>query len=178
MDLMNGITGTGGLSPSGLALWLGVSISLFACACTTGCRDDAGRPPSGLRTVTMHIGDRDFVLEVAETEEAQQTGLMNRDSMPADRGMIFVFDDEEERGFWMKNTRIPLDILYLDRTGRIVSLKQMEPFDLRSTPSDGPAQYAIELNAGAATRAGVKRGDTLTLPANLHARRSATTTSR
>ena len=77
--------------------------------------------------------------------------------MPADHGMIFVFRDESPRAFWMKNTLIPLDILYLDATGRVVSVKQMKPHDLTRVPSDGPAMYAIELNAGR-RRAGGREG--------------------
>jgi len=84
--------------------------------------------------------------------------------------MIFVFDHEEPLGFWMKNTRIPLDIIYIDSTGRVVSVKQMKAFDTSSTPSDGPVQYAIELNQGAATAAGVKAGMSLRLPDGLKAK--------
>ena len=89
---------------------------------------------------------------------------MFRDSMPADHGMIFVFDDVEVRGFWMKNTRIPLDIIYVGPDKVVVSIKQMEPFDLRNTSSDKPAQYAIELNKGQAAAAGLRVGDKLTIP--------------
>jgi uncharacterized membrane protein (UPF0127 family) len=92
---------------------------------------------------------------------------MRRDTLAKDHGMIFVFDSEEPRGFWMKNCRFPLDILFLDAGGKIVSIKQMKAYDLSSTPSDGPAQYAIELNEGAAEAAGVKAGMTLKLPKGL-----------
>src|ERR1043165_5369353 len=86
-------------------------------------------PQSGLRTVQMTIGNSRFTLEVADTMPTQQKGLMNRDSMPADHGMIFVFESDEPRAFWMHNTRIPLDILYVDSAGRIVSIRQMKPYD-------------------------------------------------
>jgi len=85
--------------------------------------------------------------------------------MPADHGMIFVFSDEAPRGFWMKNTRIPLDILYIATDGKIVSLKTMRPYDLSQIPSDGPAKYAIELNAGMIQKTGVKVGEILQIPA-------------
>ena len=122
---------------------------------------------SGLATVPMEIGSKTFTLEVADRTESRTYGLMRRDSMPADHGMIFVFDKDEQRGFWMKNTRIPLDIIFVDSAGKVVSVKQMKPYDLSSTPSDGPAQYAIELNKGAAEAAGVKAGMTLKLPSGL-----------
>jgi uncharacterized membrane protein (UPF0127 family) len=95
---------------------------------------------------------------------------MRRDTMPADHGMLFVFNREAPLSCWMKNTRIPLDIIYLDAAGRVVSVKQMKAFDLNSTPSDSPAQYAIELNKGAAESAGVKAGMTLKLPGGLKAK--------
>jgi uncharacterized membrane protein (UPF0127 family) len=125
------------------------------------------QPSSGLPTVPMQIGSKTFTLEVADRTDSRTTGLMRRDSMPADHGMIFVFGEEEPRGFWMKNTRIPLDIIYLDAKGKVVSVKQMKPFDLNTTPSDGPVQYAIELNKDAAGAAGVTAGMTLTVPAGL-----------
>jgi uncharacterized membrane protein (UPF0127 family) len=78
--------------------------------------------------------------------------------------MLFVFPDEIAREFWMKNTRIPLDILFLDGNGKVVSSKSMKPYDLNTTPSDGPAKYAIEVNHGAAASSGVAVGDRLNIP--------------
>jgi len=115
-------------------------------------------------TTRMRIGSKTFTLEIAERPSEQERGLMHRRSMPADRGMIFVFEDAEERAFWMKNTLIPLDILYLAADGRVISIKHMAPLDVRGVPSDGPAMYAIELNLSAAEQAGVKPGDRLTIP--------------
>ena len=128
-------------------------VALIAFQPQLGCQDsskpgtppgqpDAGPVNKGLPTVQMKIGTGTFTLEVADTYNTRQTGLMNRDSMPADHGMIFVFDEQEELGFWMKNTRIPLDIIFLDKTGRVVSVHQMKPFDETDIPSDGPAMYS------------------------------------
>lgn len=122
-----------------------------------------GRAQS-LATVNMDIGNKKFVIELALTDDQQQMGLMYRDSMPADHGMIFVFPDEQERSFWMKNTRIPLDIAYLDKTGKVVSIKQMRPFDLTGVNSEKPAKYAIEFNVNVASQAGLKVGDTVKIP--------------
>ena len=80
--------------------------------------------------------------------------------------MLFVFPDEDYRSFWMRNTLIPLDIVYLDAGGNVVSIKQMKPMDETGVPSDFPAKYAIEMNQGAAAKAGVKVGDVLNIPAN------------
>lgn len=129
-------------------------------------RDDFA--PSGIKalpTTQMQVGDQTFTFEIANTDSTRMRGLMKRDSMPADHGMIFVFPDEAERSFWMRDTRFPLDILFVDASGKVVSVRAMKPYDLSSTPSDGPAKYAIELNAGAAERAGVKAGDVLGIPA-------------
>ena len=89
---------------------------------------------------------------------------MWRDSMPPDHGMIFLFRREEPLIFWMKNTRIPLDILYVDSNGKIVSIHQMRPLDLTGVPAKGLAKYAIELNQGMAAAAGVNEGDQLQIP--------------
>lgn len=121
-------------------------------------------PSSGLPTTAITIGSTKFTLEIADADPARQKGLMDRPSLPPDRGMLFVFPDEQPRSFWMKNVNFPLDILFLDRDGRVVSIKQMKSYDLNSTPSDAPAMFAIELNAGAASRAGVKVGDRIALP--------------
>ena len=126
-----------------------------------GCQEQSS---SDLPSVQMKIGNRTFNLEVARTREAQERGLMKRDSMPQDHGMIFVFSDDVVRGFWMKNTRFALDILFVDSAGKIVSMRQMRPYDENNTSSDYPARYAIELNKGSAAAAGVKVGDTLQIP--------------
>jgi uncharacterized membrane protein (UPF0127 family) len=136
-----------------------VALCLSACAPT--------EPNTGLPMTKMQIGSKTYALEVANTEATRERGLMRRDSMPADHGMIFVFPDAADRAFWMKNTRFNLDILYLGDSGRVVSIKQMKAHDLTGVPSDGPARYAIELNEGQAAAAGVKAGDTLTLPGDL-----------
>ena len=112
----------------------------------------------------MQIGTKTFTLEVADTNDSRRTGLMQRKSMPADHGMIFVFAEEQPLGFWMKNTLIPLDVIYLDAKGKVVSIKKLEPLDLTAVDSDGPAKYAIEINRGAAAGAGVKVGDVLNIP--------------
>lgn len=140
---------------------------LAALLLLIGCNQ---QPSSGLATVTMQLGGKSFTLEVADRTATRAFGLMRRDSLSADGGMIFIFDREEERRFWMKDVRFPLDILYIDSTGKVVSVKQMKAYDTSSTPSEGPAQYAIELNEGAAKSAGVKAGMTLKLPPGVKAK--------
>lgn len=120
-------------------------------------------PAGGLPVVKMKIGSETFTLEVADTDTTRARGLMHRDSMPADHGMIFVFDTPQVLNFYMKNTRIPLDIIFVDSGGRVVSIAAMRPFDWSTTPSAAPARYAIELNQGAAARSGIAAGDLLDL---------------
>jgi hypothetical protein len=117
----------------------------------------------------MPIGTATFTLEVADTPEKRETGLMFRDSLPADRGVLFVFPDEGPRAFWMKDTRIPLDLVYVSADHHIVSIHALKPFDLTPVVSAGPAKYAIELNVNTASTVGVRPGDTLEMPAAVRA---------
>ena len=143
-------------------LWRGLILALALLS--PACERDKSVPASQYGLVRMQIGGRPFTLELAATDKTRQHGFMHRESLPPDRGMLFVFADEEYLRFWMKNTRIPLDILYLDRDGRVVTIKQMKPLDETGVTSDVPAKYAIELNEGTAAKVGVKVGDVLTIP--------------
>lgn len=134
---------------------------VFLALFTSGCQQS----PLGLATVKMSIGQRAYTLEVANTQASEEHGLMERDSMPENHGMIFVFSNERVLEFWMKNTRFPLDILFVDSDGKVVSIKRMEAYDLHTTSSVFPAKYAIELNAGQAQLSGIKVGDQLSIPA-------------
>jgi uncharacterized membrane protein (UPF0127 family) len=103
-------------------------------------------------------------MEIAADEPSRERGLMERDTLAADHGMIFVFDHASAQAFWMHHTRFPLDIIFADEHGKVVSVHNMKPYDEHTTYSDGPAKYAIELPAGAAAKEGVKEGDTLHIP--------------
>ena len=130
----------------------------------TGCERGRQVAPEQYGIVRMDIGSQPFTLELAATDKTRQHGLMHRQSMAPDHGMLFVFAGEQPLSFWMKNTLIPLDIVYLDRNGKVVSVSQMKPLDETGVPSRFPAKYAIELNEGTAARVGVKVGDVLTVP--------------
>jgi len=110
------------------------------------------------------LGGKQFVVEVADSPRERAKGLMFRQSMPADHGMLFTFLAPGMRVFWMKNTLIPLDILFFDDDARLVNWRTAEP--CRSDPcstyaSAAPARYILELNAGTAKELGVERGDRL-----------------
>jgi uncharacterized protein len=101
-------------------------------------------------------------IEIADTEYDTQTGLMYRNTMKKNQGMLFVFDDVSQRFFYMKNTKIPLDIIYIDEQKKIVSFqKNAKPFDESSLPSNFPAKYVLEVNAGLVDAWSLSVGDTL-----------------
>jgi uncharacterized membrane protein (UPF0127 family) len=116
---------------------------------------------------SVELGGKSFAVEIADTRERQALGLMFRDSMPADQGMLFIFPGEAQRSFWMKNTHISLDIMYFDKDLKLVSISaDTPPCRVRycpSYPSAEPAKYVLELNAGVASELGVGVGDRLTL---------------
>ena len=123
---------------------------------------------SELRTVTIDSGGEEVEVrvEIADSPDEQATGLMNRTALGEDRGMLFVFPDEEVRSFWMKNTLIPLSIAYMDSEGRIVDLQDMKPLDDEEPHyvSAEPARYALEVNRGFFEERGVEVGDRAELP--------------
>lgn len=88
-------------------------------------------------------------IEIADDEYQTQTGLMYRKSMAKNQAMLFIFEDEKPRSFYMKNTEIPLDIIYINSKNTIVSIqKNAQPLDKTSLPSNAPAKYVLEVNAG------------------------------
>ena len=99
-------------------------------------------------------------IEVAQTPDKEQQGLMFRRSMADSLGMLFVFDTEEQQSFWMKNTYIPLDIIYVSAKKQIVSIGQnCKPLSEESVPSEGKAKYVVEVNGGYAAKMGLKKDD-------------------
>lgn len=98
-----------------------------------------------------------FYIEIARTPAQREKGLMFRESLPENNGMLFAFDDEAPRNFWMKNTLIPLDMIFMDKNGEVVSIQaNVPPCNEQVTktcpnyPSLAPARYVLEINAGLA----------------------------
>jgi uncharacterized protein len=99
-------------------------------------------------------------IEIADEEAERMQGLMYRDSMPEMSGMLFTFTVEEPLNFWMKNTRISLDIIYISAEHKIVSIaRNTKPYSLDQIPSNKPALYVVEVNAGFTKRHRIKEGD-------------------
>jgi uncharacterized protein len=120
--------------------------------------------PSTPNTISLKIKNQTFNLEVAKTLQQQTVGLMNRSSLCPNCGMIFVFSLELPQSFWMKNTLVPLDIIFLDKTGTVINISQGVPQSLNLINSAKPAKYVIELNAGISQNINLKPDDLITLP--------------
>ncbi len=128
----------------------------------------AARPafatPETLDIVT-ETGRVEFTIEIADTAAARQTGLMHRHSMPATHGMLFDFEATQPVSMWMKNTFIPLDMLFVAADGTIINIiKRAVPLTLTPRQSAAPVRAVLELNGGTADRLGIRPGDRLLHP--------------
>lgn len=143
--------------------------TLFLCFLSlmllAGCNEkkqaeSSADPLHRLSIVTKDGKRHDFTIELAETPEARQMGLMNRTEMAKDAGMMFFFSDFVERSFWMKNTLIPLDMIFINEEGVITHIHDSAiPNDLTSIKSDGPARAVLEVNGGVSKQLGLGAGD-------------------
>lgn len=137
------------------AKWLPLFLILAACQ---------PKPPEREALQVLSGGaTHAFQVEIADDEQERETGLMNRDSLPVGQGMLFLFPDARERAFWMKNTHIPLDIIYISKSGEVISI-QKNTMPMNETPlhSFGPAAAVLEINGGQADALGIKPGDRIT----------------
>jgi uncharacterized membrane protein (UPF0127 family) len=143
---------------------MNLSARLFGLAFTlcvvTGCAS------AGNAANWVELKGKRFTVEIADDEAERARGLMFRDAMDADRGMIFIHDEEAPQAYWMKNTKIPLDILFFNHDRKLVSAQERVPpcsLGDQCPPfaSTGPALYVLELNAGLVEAMGVKPGDEL-----------------
>jgi uncharacterized membrane protein (UPF0127 family) len=102
-------------------------------------------------------------VEVARTKKQRTTGLMNRDELGRNEGMLFIFETEKYLSFWMKDTSIPLSIAFLDKNGVVTDIYDMEPYSLTTVRSSEKCSYAIEVNRGFFYESGLEVGDTIDL---------------
>lgn len=124
----------------------------------------AARAQDGLEplTIVTASGPQTFQVEIAKDETSRARGLMFRRYMRADRGMLFEFQANEPVGFWMKNTYIPLDIIFIARDGTVTRVAaDVQPLSETVVPSGGPCVGVLEINGGLAAKLGVKAGDTV-----------------
>ena len=116
-------------------------------------------------SITTQSGTHRFMVEVADTPERRAVGLMHRPAMAADYGMLFDFKSDVQVAMWMRNTRIPLDMLFIARDGHIVNIAERAvPFSETTIPSKGPVRAVLELNGGTAARLGITPGDRVSHP--------------
>jgi uncharacterized protein len=155
-----------------IAILLSGGILFYGSSCTPPRPDELDK----LGAVDVSIKSKPFRLWIADEFAEQQNGLMfvtaeRMAPLPdgTQRGMIFVFDHEQQLSFWMHNTIIPLDIAYLDSSGTVVAQHTMAALDERPNqyPSGKPARFAIEVSAGVFTDLGLKANDQIILPSTL-----------
>lgn len=124
-------------------------------------------PVTGLEplTIVTASGRHDFQVEVMRTPDQRARGLMHRQFMPADRGMLFDFKQVEPVAMWMQNTYISLDMLFIRADGTVARIaERAEPLSTRTIPSGEPVLSVLELNAGIAEKLGIKPGDKVEHP--------------
>ena len=113
-------------------------------------------------TITTSAGPQHFTVELARTPEQRQRGLMYRQDLAADAGMLFIYASDGEIDMWMANTLLPLDMIFFAADGRIIKVAERTvPLSEATIGSDGPARGVLEVNGGTASRLGIKVGDRL-----------------
>lgn len=128
--------------------------------CASDESDDDALPSTTFRhdgTLTFETAEGDSIttiqIEIADTDEARRQGLMHRTSMRADRGMLFIFDTVDTGGMWMRNTPMPLDMIFVDDDEQVINIaKNTRPFSEDSVEPEAPRRYVVEVRAGFADR--------------------------
>ncbi len=140
-----------------MRFWIIFSLAFFLTACEPS---QADLSPLHIETAT---GVRGFKVELARTPNEQARGLMFRRQMPADQGMLFIFPEDKEANFWMKNTILPLDLLFVRADGTIVTIHPMaEPYSEKLISSGKPVRMVLEILGGQAAKQGIRIGDKMT----------------
>ena len=143
-------------------------LCLLACLAATGCdRSERSIPePTEETYFPIAIGDTALQAQIALNDAERARGLMGRDSLPTDHGMIFLFPRPERRSFWMRDTRIPLDLAFFDAEGALLEVKTLYPFDETAVRSrSDKVLLAVETNRGWFALHGLRAGDRLDLAA-------------
>ncbi|MGF1445539.1 MAG: DUF192 domain-containing protein [Pikeienuella sp.] len=146
---------------------LGLSVVCLAAILTTG-RAAAEGPVCAADTITLLAaqGPVSFTIEIADDPEEQSRGLMFRQSLAPDAGMLFVYDEPGVVGFWMRNTMIPLDMIFLDETGAVLNVEaDAVPYSEVVRKSAGPVIAVLEINGGQAAELGIGAGTQAIHPA-------------
>jgi uncharacterized membrane protein (UPF0127 family) len=131
--------------------------TVMTASCSAWAQDQAQHLPSITLGAGMHI----IKAEIAQTPQEHEIGLMYRNSMPANDGMLFAFDRPGQQCFWMKNTLLPLAVAFVADDGTIVNLDEMKPQTLDPHCSTKEVRFVLEMNKGWFTKRGIKAGDKL-----------------
>ncbi|MCR2747777.1 DUF192 domain-containing protein [Limnobacter parvus] len=143
------------------------TVALLACLPgIASCSSNSAKlEQNQLPTVQVSVGQYRVTAELANTEETRQTGLMNREYLPNNNGMLFVFARTETQCMWMKNTLIDLDVAFADEQGRILNVEQMKAGTTDIHCSQGNARLALEMNLNWFTERRLGQGDIIKMPA-------------
>jgi len=143
---------------------LGVALAFLVLAVASASPPAMGAGLESLEIATP-TGRHTFQVEIADNDASRERGLMDRRYMAADHGMLFEFDSDAPQSFWMKNTYIPLDMIFIAPTGVVTHIvANAEPLSERVIPSGGPCIAVLELNGGTAASIGLKVGDKVRHP--------------
>ena len=132
-----------------------LAVCLTAFAARPGLAQTAAQ---SLPTLTLNAGIHNITAEVAQSEEQRATGLMFRETMQPNHGMLFAFEQAGQQCFWMKNTLLPLDIAFVADDGTIVNLDRMKPQTLDAHCSTKPVRFVLEMNDGWFAKRGITAG--------------------
>ena len=116
-------------------------------------------PPAWAEKINLMIGEQAVLAEVAATPQSRERGLMRRDQLCADCGMLFVFEKADRYGFWMKDTPLPLSIAFIAADGAIINIAEMQPETTGIHRAEREVLYALEMHSGWFARNGIKPGD-------------------
>ncbi|QJR09785.1 hypothetical protein DSM104443_00835 [Usitatibacter rugosus] len=141
---------------------LAAALVLAALALPTFAQDKAEKLTAPLKTISVKIGAHPLKVEVADNDAARSRGLMFRQAMGKNDGMLFVFADPGYHSMWMMNTYIPLSVAFIDEGGTILNILDMTPKTEDTHTAAGPARYAIETNQGWFAERKLKAGDKVT----------------
>ena len=133
-----------------------------------GFRDVCDGAPKRNKVLPINVAGIELEVEVATTFEEHILGLMYRDKLEENDGMLFVFPREKVLSFWMKDTRIPLSIAFIKADGRIIQIESMKPYSLDTHVSKEKAKYALEMNEGWFKAHNVREGDTVKIPLTMY----------
>lgn len=140
------------------------ALAWLAPACAASPPEPAKPPPPTVVVETAAGARHPVVVELARTPEEQARGLMHRRELAEEAGMLFIFPEMGPRSFWMKNTLLPLDLLFIDDAGRVVGIvREAEPLTLTPRAVAAPSRYVLEVRGGWAARHGVAPGDRVRL---------------